>query len=126
MQKCLYCKKTYPKLYFHVARTTPEKIYRRRKCRFCYLDTKNKLKKKSKDWIREYKNKRKCVKCGISDPRVLDFHHKGNDKEFAVSSFEHIGATLDRIKKEVEKCVVICANCHRILHHEERIRHKYK
>lgn len=125
MKKCLYCHKSYPELYFHVARTTPEKVYRRRKCRFCYLETKNKLKNKYKRWIKNYKAKKGCTKCGISDTRVLDLHHKKtSDKEFTISSF--VGISFDRIEKEVSKCEVICANCHRILHYEKRIRHKYR
>jgi len=127
MKECRYCHKSYPELYFHIARTTPEKVYRRRKCRFCYKKTKDKLEKKYKDWIEFQKIKSGCVKCRISDIRVLDFHHKNDkNKKFCVTDFKHQGAGFDRIKEKAAKCEVICANCHRILHHEKRIRQKHR
>lgn len=52
-----------------------------------------------------------CADCGESDPLVLDFDHL-RDKRFAVA-----GALVDRpwkvILAEMEKCDVVCANCHR-------------
>lgn len=68
----------------------------------------------------EYKKQRGCVKCGITNPVVLDFHHKNEEnKLFTVSTFRR-AVGFDRIKSEIKKCDVICANCHRILHDEAR------
>ena len=66
-----------------------------------------------------------CEICGESRTPCLDFHHKDpSSKEFgfgkAVSHFMPRG----KILKEIEKCVVLCANCHRMEHHNERIRDK--
>ena len=54
-----------------------------------------------------------CIICGESDPCCLDFHHL-KDKEFDLAHSKEF--SLDRIKKEIEKCIILCANCHRKLH----------
>ncbi|MDP2655859.1 MAG: hypothetical protein Q8P17_05120 [bacterium] len=119
-KKCVYCGILYPEDAFGVALTTPTKVYRRRKCRHCYRLTKQSLIQRYLKWINEYKIRSGCVRCKITDPRVLDFHHKkGEDKLFSVGGFRR-AVGFDRIKKEVEKCEVVCANCHRILHDEMR------
>ncbi len=60
------------------------------------------------------------MRCGIKDPRVLDFHHvNGKDKLFGIGGFRR-AVGFEQIKKEIEKCEVVCANCHRIVHDEQR------
>lgn len=127
MKLCKYCNRYYPESEFHVALTTKKKVYRRHKCKSCYRATKKKLWQKYRQWIIDYKKKHKCSKCGIADYRVLEFHHAHNKKkEFSIAAgfYNHYG--FERIKKEVEKCIVICANCHRILHYKKRRGKKYK
>lgn len=52
--------------------------------------------------------------CGESDPLVLEFDHVIGDKEFAISlAVARYKTSLRKIKQEIEKCVVRCANCHR-------------
>ena len=59
-----------------------------------------------------------CLRCGIGDERVLQFHHRNPDeKEIPIS---YLGYSMERLKSEVEKCDVLCANCHIILHCERR------
>lgn len=54
----------------------------------------------------------KCVDCGNDDFRVLELDHQ-RDKSYNIS--EKIAYTpFKTIMKEVEKCEVVCANCHRI------------
>lgn len=63
----------------------------------------------------EYKGG-KCVDCGYNElhPEVYDFHHLvRNTKEFDI--FISIKSWV-KIKKELDKCVLLCANCHRIRH----------
>ncbi len=61
-----------------------------------------------------------CVECGESRYWVLDFHHKErSEKE------DNLGTILFSkgkvaFQKELKKCIVLCSNCHRDLHHKER------
>ena len=61
--------------------------------------------------IYEYKSTHSCVDCGEADPIVLQFDHQ-SDKEFAISSYRWLGYSWNKIKKEIDKCEVRCANCH--------------
>ena len=119
MKKCKYCNKFYPESDFGVALTTKNKVYRRLKCKHCYRSTKKRLKSKYRKWINDYKKKQKCCKCGINDYRVLEFHHKSGNKEFSLGDVLRTGCGMNRIKKEVAKCICICANCHRIMHYKK-------
>jgi len=59
----------------------------------------------------------KCEICGY-DKYIgsLDFHHLDrNAKEFDLSS-RGLTRSWEKIKKELEKCVLVCANCHREIH----------
>lgn len=115
---CKYCGNNYPDSYFGVALTTTKKIYRRRKCRFCYAITKDKLRKKVRQEIIDYKKQKGCAICAFSDPRALDFHHKNNDKEFSIGNWISKGSRK-KVWEEIEKCTILCANCHRIMHSPE-------
>ena len=57
-----------------------------------------------------------CTDCGESNPIVLDFDHL-KYKKYNVSRMIHDGFSWKAIKKEIEKCEVVCANCHRIRTH---------
>jgi hypothetical protein len=63
----------------------------------------------------ELKNTLSCAYCGEKDPRTFDFHHT-KTKSFTIANAASIGYPWMRIKKEIEKCKVLCANCHRKLH----------
>lgn len=61
----------------------------------------------------------KCVKCGETNIFKLDFHHKDpNEKEFGISQLSQ-HATWDTLKKEIDKCILLCSNCHVEYHMEE-------
>lgn len=120
MKECRYCKKSYPEDFFGVALTTKDKIYRRHKCKFCYLENKRTLRKKYQSWLLDYKKGLGCVKCGTNDYRVLEFHHQdGKEKDFSIAFARDNNLGILRIKQEIKKCVILCANCHRITHWEE-------
>ncbi len=120
MKECRYCKKSYPENFFGIALTTKDKIYYRHKCKFCYQNAKNILKGKNKDWLQKYKKDSKCGVCGINDHRVLEFHHLDRkDKDFSISFMFNNRFGLEKMKAEIKKCVILCANCHRITHWEE-------
>ena len=78
-----------------------------------------KHKQEVKKWVNEYKKTLKCVVCGESHPATLDFHHKNRkEKEKGICFFMMNGYAIKTIKKEIEKCEILCANCHRKLHYE--------
>jgi hypothetical protein len=52
-----------------------------------------------------------CVDCGESDPVVLEFDHL-SDKSFAIGT-KLVQFAWQTILDEIEKCEVVCANCHR-------------
>lgn len=62
----------------------------------------------------------KCAKCGDERSYVLDFHHiNPEEKEFTIGKLR-CGAK-ETLQKEIDKCVCLCANCHREFHHLNRI-----
>ena len=58
----------------------------------------------------------KCKICGYDRCfAALDFHHLDpSTKEFVVAEMKNY--SLARLKNEIDKCVLICANCHREVH----------
>lgn len=64
----------------------------------------------------EYKGG-KCSLCGYSRCfDALEFHHLDPlKKDFAISQYGH-SRSWERVKSELDKCVMVCANCHRELH----------
>ncbi len=80
-----------------------------------------KARKKSRLWINKYKRTLKCEICGYNKCyEALDFHHKDlTKKEFSISqSLTKFGK--EKILEEIKKCKVLCSNCHRELHFEEK------
>jgi hypothetical protein len=66
------------------------------------------------NYIQNYLLNNPCVDCGESNPVVLEFDHKGEVPKFrAVSSLIRGRFSLKKIKEEIIKCDVRCANCHR-------------
>ena len=61
----------------------------------------------------------KCSKCGYSKCKeALEFHHKiPSQKEFSIALKGHC-RSWERVRAEIEKCDLLCANCHRELHAE--------
>jgi len=62
----------------------------------------------------------RCIKCGYDKyPEVLEFHHKNpSQKEFGLSRQGHC-RSWKRVCQEIEKCDLLCANCHREVHVEQ-------
>lgn len=66
----------------------------------------------------EYKSKLKCTKCDESHISCLDFHHVDpSQKEGLITKMIYSRLKLER---ELKKCIVLCSNCHRKLHWNER------
>ncbi len=61
----------------------------------------------------------RCMDCGFTGhPWQFDFDHREpSGKEFRISSYKY---GVDRLRQEVEKCDLVCANCHRNRTHRQR------
>ena len=76
--------------------------------------------KKIKAWLQEYKKTLKCEECGENHPACLDFHHiNPEDKKFSIARINDY-LSWGLLKAEIAKCCILCANCHRKKHYNER------
>ena len=64
------------------------------------------------EFLIEYLSNHPCADCGEADIVVLEFDHQ-RDKLLEVSALSREGYSLDKLKQEIAKCEVVCANCHR-------------
>ena len=72
-------------------------------------------------WLDERKKTLKCVECGMNHIACLHFHHLDpKKKESSLAKVARKGWSIKKIEQEISKCKVLCANCHSILHWEER------
>lgn len=110
----------------------PNKVCRFNRVRTCRDCTAN----KNRQWYKDNRKKRqeaanrrnqdkklkaikylggKCDDCfGIFPPCVYDFHHVDDTKEKNPSSA--LAGSFEKAKEELDKCVLLCANCHRLRH----------
>ena len=63
----------------------------------------------------------KCEKCGYDkNIAALEFHHiNPSEKLFQIDSRHLSNTHIDKLKTEVDKCILLCANCHREIHNEQ-------
>lgn len=68
------------------------------------------------DWVDKIKSSG-CTICGEKRPVCIDFHHKDpNTKLFRISSA--FSRPRKVVEDEIKKCILLCANCHRIITYE--------
>jgi hypothetical protein len=73
----------------------------------------------NKEFANSFKIGNSCSICGFNDIRALQFHHiDSSTKLFSIGNCG--GRSREVIMREIQKCLLICANCHFILHSEER------
>lgn len=106
-------------------RTMPYKdpIKQKQAQRRSYLRNKEKIKDRGKRykeelraWLREIKGNGPCMDCGLKWPNyVLHYHHRNpSEKHDGVSKMVVERRSKEEILKEIEKCDLLCANCHAI------------
>lgn len=74
-------------------------------------------------WFKEeILSKSSCLECGENHPGCMDFHHRDpSQKEGHIGDMIWQKFSKERILKEIAKCDVLCANCHRKHHWNERL-----
>lgn len=94
-------------------------------CKDCYKIEQSQKYKQIKENDFNFKKQYKCKKCGEDRYYLLDFHHRNSkEKDFNLSDKTRIN--LDNFKLELEKCDVLCSNCHREWHFIERHKDRFK
>ena len=110
---CEYCKKEFEPLKYGATR-----IY----CFECIPETfkaGNQMRRKIKEWAVQYKGGQ-CENCGYNKCNdALDFHHRDKNKKDFCLSDKNLILRWSEIKKELDKCSLLCANCHREEHSKE-------
>lgn len=100
-------------------------------CKVCMNDSYNRSRQKNLSHYKRVQEKRRqasttkfrlwkeqqyCCSCGERDPVCLDLHHLDpNEKDINISDAV-TSWSWSRLLTEIEKCVVICSNCHRKVH----------
>jgi len=92
-----------------------QEYYQRNKDK--YAEAQRRKRAKNREYIDSLKGTLKCQNCPENHPRCLDFHHEA-DKVMAISRAARNWG-LKRLKEEIAKCVILCANCHRKNHSED-------
>lgn len=92
----------------------------RSECKECHKTYVKEKYQERKNIIGEVKTAIGCEKCGEKRSYVLDFHHKDPTiKDADIARMTSNKNKIEDIQKEIDKCVVLCSNCHREFHHLE-------
>ncbi len=86
-----------------------------------YLDRNSRAYLKRREFVRQMKS-RPCADCGVQYPYyVMDFdHRKAGSKSFMLSDFTR--GTRTSLGREMAKCDLVCANCHRERTHQRQMK----
>lgn len=85
---------------------------KRLRCKKCSVEAVSKRRKELKQKAIVLKGG-SCQKCGYNKcVDALQFHHRNpSEKEFSISANRHV-ISWEKLKIELEKCDLLCANCH--------------
>lgn len=81
----------------------------------------NNRRKQTMVFLRLFKSQKSCSHCGYNEhSEILQFHHiDPSNKEFDFSKGNIGNLSKNRLLKEIEKCILLCPNCHIWLHYKE-------
>lgn len=100
---CRVCQNAYVRQHYRTYRAKYIDKARRRTIRQSAINN---------EFVIAYLRQHPCVDCGEIDIIVLEFDHLG-EKLTEVSELCTAGYSLEAVKREIDKCEVVCANCHR-------------
>lgn len=86
-----------------------------------YMDKSRAYAKSTYQWFNSYKETLCCKTCGEKRWWVLDFHHRDSSTKEATIAKMLVTCSREAILKEIDKCDVLCSNCHRDYHYQERL-----
>jgi hypothetical protein len=66
----------------------------------------------AREFVLEHLRSHPCKDCGEASPTVLEFDHV-ETKQAGVSMLVSRGVPLARLAQEIDRCEVVCVNCHR-------------
>ena len=128
MKKCSRCKIDKDESNYHNCKTKKDGLTSF--CKDCsrkfaynyYLNNKKLSAKRSTesvkyllDLVETIKEKYGCFFCSEREKCVLEFHHPNDDKSDDISKIaQH--KNKNRLFEEINKCIVVCANCHKKIH----------
>lgn len=75
---------------------------------------------RNKEYVLNYLLEHPCIDCGLKDPIILEFDHITDNKVANISNAVKSGWSLEKLQKEIAKCEVRCANCHRRVTYNRR------
>jgi len=75
--------------------------------------------KRNRKYVDSHKIAHPCP-CGETETCCLSYHHYEGDKEGNISDMVNRGYSITKIKAEIDKCKVLCLNCHAKLHKKEK------
>ncbi len=123
MKKCYRCGESKPKSFFSKNKSKSDKL--NSECKKCDYAINQEKVAKNQQKIMEFLTENPCVLCGEKNVLVLEFDHL-RDKKHNVGYMVSQAFSWRSIRKEIEKCQVLCSNCHRIKTHEEQNSYRYK
>lgn len=102
--KCIECDKEYARRYYQANK------------KHCLQRTKRNTQRLIQEY-KEWKGTLECAICDEKDPICIDLHHlDSSEKEINISTIGCRDGLTNFLKKEIEKCIPVCANCHRKIH----------
>lgn len=122
-RECNVCHETHPEtteFFFKNGKQPSGKIKWKPDCKKCHSESRA---NRFDDLLLEVFGEIKCQQCGYdSCKRAIDCHHLDTEeKDLEPSKMRSSFVSLERMRKEFEKCVLLCSNCHREVHAGYRI-----
>lgn len=86
-----------------------------------FLEYQRKRRQKRINYLRQIRKNGCCAFCGWKEhPEILNFHYLDpSSKEFGFSGSEIGNVKLEKLQQEIDKCILLCPNCHTWLHFQE-------
>jgi hypothetical protein len=103
---CRLCNAKASRAYYKKNRKTHKETIKQRKHRYW---------QRNREYAFNYLLDHPCINCGEANPIKLDFDHRiDKDKKGGISYLIYLPAGIKRLKAEIAKCDIRCANCHRL------------